>query len=302
MTDSVVIYHGPTCPDGFGAAFSAWLVLGNTGNYLPANYGDEPPSDECLRGKDVYIVDFSYPPEVIEHMASIAKSVTVLDHHATARDKLQCFCCEGVKLTLDMQKSGARLAWEFFHPGQPVPKLIAHVEDRDLWRWAYADSQAYLRSLDVVGFDFVAWKNILDMEQPERQQDLDRFIEGGRAMQAQYDFICQELAAKAFDIRVLGERGLAVNAPGLFASEVGNLLATQCGTFGLVFSIESPPKPGKSAFLKLSLRSNGFDVRTLAEKLGGGGHPQAAACRLPLSDLPALLAGTLPQPWTGTSS
>lgn len=52
---TIVIYHAD-CPDGFGAAFAAWLVFGDSAQYVPARFGEPAPD---VRGKEVYILDFS---------------------------------------------------------------------------------------------------------------------------------------------------------------------------------------------------------------------------------------------------
>jgi len=36
-----------------------------------------------------------------------------------------------------MDKSGARLAWEFFNPDKKVPLLICHIEDKVMSKWSY---------------------------------------------------------------------------------------------------------------------------------------------------------------------
>ena len=51
---SLVVYHGH-CPDGFGAAYAAWLRLGESAEYVPAEYGSYPVLN--VTGLDVYILD-----------------------------------------------------------------------------------------------------------------------------------------------------------------------------------------------------------------------------------------------------
>jgi len=71
--------------------------------------------------------------------------------------------------------------------------------------------------------------------------------------------------------------GLGINASALFASELGNRLAEQSGTFGLVWQL------GADGEAKVSLRAAGrVDVSGMAAGYGGGGHPNAAGFRLPL--------------------
>ena len=40
---------------------------------------------------------------------------------------------EGRHVKLHMDKSGAMLAWEYFHPGTEVPMFIKLIDTRDRW-------------------------------------------------------------------------------------------------------------------------------------------------------------------------
>ena len=78
----LVIYHGG-CPDGFCAAWVAhrcYVENGQTPELYAARYGDDPPD---VVGREVLIVDFSYPRNVLESMAQQAKSIRLFDHHKT---------------------------------------------------------------------------------------------------------------------------------------------------------------------------------------------------------------------------
>lgn len=105
MKDIIVIYHA-SCNDGAGAAYAAWTVLGETAEYVPAHYGNEPPD---VTGKVVYVLDFSYPRDVLLDMNAKAKSLLVLDHHKTAEADLK-----GLDFAVfDMIELGAALNAEF---------------------------------------------------------------------------------------------------------------------------------------------------------------------------------------------
>lgn len=89
----LVIYHA-NCTDGFGAAFAAWLKLGDEAEYLPMNYGDTSPdmmAEKC-RDREVYILDFSFSKLVMDHIFQAATRVTWLDHHASSRGMAEEFC------------------------------------------------------------------------------------------------------------------------------------------------------------------------------------------------------------------
>ena len=85
----LVIYHA-NCADGFGAAFAAWLKLGDEAEYIPAKYGDDIQYD--FRDREVYILDFSYTKERMEFLFEYAKRVVWLDHHASSREMAEGFC------------------------------------------------------------------------------------------------------------------------------------------------------------------------------------------------------------------
>ena len=163
-----VLYHAD-CPDGFGAAYAAWLRFGSAAGYRAMHHG-EPWEMAEIAGHDVYILDFSFPPDLLEAIAGLATSVTQIDHHASARqpwasrltkadDGRESFSHPALPLTVifDLDKSGARLAWEYFSPLQPVPLLLRHIEDMDLWRFALPGTRAFGRALRLLPFDFAAW-------------------------------------------------------------------------------------------------------------------------------------------------
>jgi len=86
--------------------------------------------------REVWFVDFSYKRPVILEMSAKAKSITILDHHKSAEADL-VELPENVSVKFDMEKSGARLAWDCFHPAEDIPMLVNYVEDRDLWRFHF---------------------------------------------------------------------------------------------------------------------------------------------------------------------
>ncbi|WP_101050414.1 DHH family phosphoesterase [Macromonas nakdongensis] len=283
MKDTLVLYHAD-CPDGFGAAYAAWRALGDRADYLPCQHGGAVPA---VAGRDVFILDFAFDADVMTRLRAEARSITLLDHHQTAHDKLQCLHCgPGFSLLFDMQRSGAHLAWAHFHPGQPVPHLISRIEDRDLWDWAYPDTRPFLAALDALDFDFEQWARFHEAAEDPAQRA--QIVARGQAVVDRFAQQVQTLAEGAFPLDFMGHRVWAVNAPSEFTSDLGNVLAERSGTFGVIFRIDSP------TVVKVSLRAvRPFDASALAVPFGGGGHPQACAFRLGLAQLPALLDGSL---------
>ena len=148
----LILFHA-SCTDGYAAAYAAWECFGDEAEYVPMHYGPEPLKNLLYKGRDVYILDFSLPMSDTYMLAADAASLTWLDHHKTA---FEMWCPDGereffhqeenngqcdIYITLDNNNSGARLAWDFFHPDTPPPMVIKHIDDRDRWQFKMRGSR-----------------------------------------------------------------------------------------------------------------------------------------------------------------
>lgn len=281
----LVLYHD-RCADGFGAALAAWRFYGGQVQCLGLSHGQICSVDELppLAGRAVYILDFAFPPELLAGIDARAAKLVLLDHHKSAAEQLAGFACRCGVLHFDMGKSGARLAWEFFLPDAPLPALVRHVEDRDLWAWQYPETAGFVAALDMEPFDFGRWQQIAEFSPAETAA----FVARGQAMDEKFRHLAQDVAGGARPLTFNGQAGLMVNAPGAFHSLVGELLSRQSGTFALMWAV------GKDGQVKVGLRSQrGYDCSPLAISMGGGGHAQACGFRMAAQRLPELLAGVL---------
>ena len=282
----LIIYHGRSCPDGFAAALAAWRFYQGQAEFLALEHGQITAVHELpdLLGRAVYILDFSFGRELLRAVEASAAQLVLLDHHKSAADGLQGFDCRCGLVYFDLKKSGARLAWDFFLPDTPLPDLVRHVEDRDLWTWQYPQSAAFLAALDMEAFDFRRWHEIANFGAAE----LASYVARGQAMADKFNKLAADLTDLARPVVLNGISGLMVNVPGVFHSQIGNALSLKSGTFALMWSVD------RQGEVKIGLRSQrGFDCIPLAASFGGGGHAQACGMRLPLQRLPELLAGAL---------
>lgn len=257
-----VAYHA-NCYDGFGAAWAAWRKLGDEGvEYRAVSYGEAPLDLHNTDQGKLYLLDFSYQRKILLMLAK-EFDITVLDHHKTAKADL-----EGLPFaTFDLEKSGAVLAWEHFHPGDPVPLMLKYLEDRDLWRFALPGSREVSQWMRSWPFDFLRWDhlNILFDE------SLENIIAEGVALLRFQDQQVGLMADRVEWITLAGHRVPCVNAT-LFFSEVGEELCKR-----------HPEAPFSAYYLdwpdrrQWGLRSRaGFDCSVVAKAYRGGGHPGAA--------------------------
>ncbi len=280
----LILYHGRHCPDGFGAALAAWLYYGADGaEFLGLDPGDVQSITDlpAIDGRAVYILDFSFSADILRGIEERAAKLVMLDHHKSAAEKLTGFACRCGVVHFDMSKSGARLSWEFFHPDQPVPMLLQYIEDRDIWKWEFPESAAFLSALDMEPQDFVRWQEIAAFTPAQ----IDAFMARGGAMDEKYRKLAADIAEGAQPVTFNGIEGLMVNCPGMFHSLVGNMLSEKNGTFALMWSASTKG-------VKVGLRAQrNFDCIALAESMGGGGHAQACGFKMGIERLPELLGG-----------
>ena len=281
--DPLVLYHG-RCADGFAAALAAWRFYGGRVQCLPLSHGqvntleDLPP----LAGRSVYVLDFAFAPELLAAIDAQAGRLLLLDHHKSAAEQLAGFACRCGALHFDMDKSGARLAWEYFFPDAALPDLVRFVEDRDLWRWQHQPTAGFVAALDMEPFDFERWSALADFDAAQVQA----FVARGQAMDEKFRHLAQDIARAARPVQFNGQAGLMVNAPGAFHSLVGELVSQQSGSYALLWSV------AEDGQVKVGLRSQrGYDCSPLAVSMGGGGHAQACGFRMTAQRLPQLLSG-----------
>jgi oligoribonuclease NrnB/cAMP/cGMP phosphodiesterase (DHH superfamily) len=156
MNTTLVLYHS-NCADGFGAAWAAWKKLGNKADYKDVSYGSELPDVEQYH--TIYILDFSYPRDVLEELRTAGFLVKIVDHHKSAQEALKDF----PGAIFDMEHSGAYLAWKYFHPELEIPHLIRLVEDRDLWFFKLPHSRELSAWIWSYPFDFTLWSQMAEV-------------------------------------------------------------------------------------------------------------------------------------------
>ena len=279
-TVAVVLYHANCC-DGFGAAWvfeQAMVERYRKIYYKSIKYGENPFTlDIAFIDRDIYILDFSFPRETLVALAGYGSKVTVIDHHKTAAEDLLGWedCPENLHIYFDMEYSGASLTSLILAPHTPAHTLIAYIEDRDLWRHKLEGSAEINAVIANTEKTFEAYTYLA--------KSLELSTKGvalqGQSLLTYYRRVCEEISRDARPCTIETEKGtyvgLVCNCTPQFASDVGNILATNSGTFGATYYTT-----GKGA-VKWSIRSNGdYDISAIAKAYGGGGHKNAAGFTL----------------------
>lgn len=272
-----ILYHA-SCTDGLGAKYAAHKKFGEEATYYPVQYGK--PLPEIEDNSEVYILDFSYDLNTLQALKSRVATLVILDHHKTAQEALKGF----PGAIFDMNKSGAVLAWEYFHPGTKVPELMEYIQDRDIWTWKKPGTREVLNALKTLREDFDKWNNLKDeLEWPVMREVIIR--ENKLVSNYEDDYI--EKTSKKYAVLSLFGHSVALFNTTLLVSEVGNKVCNDFQNdpnFPVDFSIGYFINDEGSVLL--SFRSTGdFDVSQFAKRLGGGGHRNAAGASISLETL-----------------
>lgn len=281
--ETYILFHA-NCFDGTGAKYAAWKKFGTNAKYIAVQYGKEPP--EMTPGSDVYILDFSYDRTTLEALRAVHAMVVVIDHHKTAEEALRGL----PDCVFDMEKSGAVLAWEYFHPGKPVPGLLEIIQDRDLWRFKFDNTRPITRALPLLENKMSNWNQVVVDEAKGRYSKWKLLEWGTTLLNSDRLKIASVLAGKVKPLPFCGFTAGVTNSTEL-VSEIGNAICqdfTPKVDFAVIYSIMN------DGMVLFSLRSEGdMDVSAVAKKYGGGGHANSCGFRGDLEFLNKLLKGEL---------
>jgi len=264
----LVIYHSP-CQDGFVAAWAVWKKHPDW-DFYPAKYDGKIPEPD-VTGREVFLVDFSYKRPKLLEMAAKAEGITVLDHHKTAQADL-IDLPENIAVFFNMEKSGARLAWEYFHSDKDIPEIVLYVEDRDLWRFQYQETKAISQYLFSHPYDFYTVEGIsAALENSEVKKQI---ISEGDGILRQHNKDVEELIQNRFRMAINGQDVWVANLPYTLCSDAANQMS-KGEPFAATYYYD-----GEGYIFSLRSQEDGLDVSEIAKKYGGGGHKHAAGFKI----------------------
>lgn len=274
---------------------------------MAVDYSDPIPD---LTGLRVYILDFSFKPEVLIEAAKTAVEVVMLDHHKSAMiDWIKHTCPQGsladadlpdyiqscefdnLVVTFDMNKSGAGMTMDYW--AKAIRTNVEHYSK--IYKKKIDYTNKFLDSLtQIVNAveDRDLWKKKIPYTEeicaalsclPKSYKDYSTFIqdntmkqiiEKGKGVLDHKRMIVESIGDRARDADFHGYIVASVNCNKEFASEVGHLLATK-GNFSLTYDVM-----GNMTSVSLRGNDDAPDVSVIAKAYGGGGHRNAAGFKV----------------------
>jgi oligoribonuclease NrnB/cAMP/cGMP phosphodiesterase (DHH superfamily) len=322
--DNVIIYHYP-CQDGITSACIAAAYLGWDRSFMwPYNYYHAAHKDGMFEeglspfaGRDVYIVDFSLPPHLLEQMATVANKVYVLDHHQTFRKAMAATWGDNWRdlsyLQVDVLPEENR-SWQnlrrthikgfpedsvvWFHDARCGSEITLHFFRSQNPLHDLSNDQAMEQFVEYIGDrDLWRWKCTHSKEfhaYLETQEmtpvmwsrmhnimcgDREAFwFQAGTALLAAQKNRVQRVAARSWLMNIQGHEVPVVNATN-DVSEIGYELL-QLYPDAAFSATYQDLKGGVRKFSLRGRKEDDFDVSAIAKALGGGGHPKACGFEL----------------------
>lgn len=308
MAEYAVLYHRG-CNDGTTAAWCVKRVLGDNAIYLKYQYGEKVPPH--VQGKHLILVDLSMPVEQLRKLRDdgVVKSIMVIDHHKTALPLFEEFqyCptfehylkyrgnTEGfIGQFITTTRCGAVLSHLFFTnynsadlsqdgPSKDqLPELLRYIEDYDLWTHHFASTEPLNRWMIDGGV------TIEDLEAVHTEDG--KFIGINNALiigeaYSKYNKAIVKSVTRGYvqEIDYLGQKVALVNGPHHLRNNVGDTLVED-----YLFVACYTERSNRTVF-SLRAKKGRFDVSTLCERYGGGGHAESAAFSVPVGTDPRLV-------------
>lgn len=272
-----VIYHSP-CNDGDTGAMIAkrFFKEKSIENVIfhATSIGKPLPND--IEGKNILLIDFAYPKDILQKLISLAKEVLILDHHKTNMEDLNEI--PSYQKVFNMELSGATLAWNYFYPEKPVPLLVKMIEDRDLWKKNIKGSDDLSNYLYAHPSDFDLLESLLD------ENNLEGAISKGIAFRELNNFYVDNFAkwATIRFMQIKDQFYLVAHSDCGIASITSDLGACLLKNYPIVDFAAVYYINNYTDGTSFSLRSTdkNTDVSQIAKHFNGGGHRNASGLKV----------------------
>ncbi len=268
------------CHDGYGAVASMLTYCDDHELPVPElgwfqyNQYDIEDVVKLVKGKVVFIGDFSFKEEEYKLLMESAELILTVDHHKTPYlDAVG----EYDNTYFDMNKAGALLTWEFLFPKTEAPMIIKLVSDRDIYEFKYGMNTKATYQLLVKENEPNDPSKVLDYIDNEVSlvEDFTKYVPEVE----QYEKAMNRRAEQAEEYTIKGTKLFGLNYTSK-ASDLLNIVSKNNNTPSLSYFV-------KNNEIVFSLRNTvpGMDVEAIAKQFGGGGHKNAAGFTLKFKDM-----------------
>jgi len=231
---------------------------------IEVGYKDKIDIEAIKKDEWIWIVDFSFKPEVMKEVLKKTKHIVWIDHHKTAMEYDYGIELNGIRKN---EYSGCELTWQYVCKDIEFPETVKLIGDYDNWIFKFGDrSRHFYLGLRLFDCNPKSWFWV----QLFRNENnlVEEVISKGRTCMLFQDNICED-HRKSFGFETKFE-GYNCYALGLYmfgSRAFGKLFNEYDVCISFVFD---------GVQWNVGLYSNKVDVGNLAKKHDGGGHIGAA--------------------------
>jgi oligoribonuclease NrnB/cAMP/cGMP phosphodiesterase (DHH superfamily) len=278
MTNTICFHHND--PDGCASGAIVRYALGKEVMLVESEYGRiSIPWGKIEQSEKVIVADFSFPAVDMLRMAKGHEFVWI-DPHRSAILEFEKIGKDWLGLR-DISDAACVLPWKYFFPDRQVPRAIVLIGDRDVWRWAEAETGPFNESIynrDYHAENDALWKPLLEDDESVLKQMIE---EGKWLREITLRNVERMMDERSFEVEFEQYKTLAVNAP--VNGDIGNYGRSR--GYDIVYSYIDEQQNGRLTTV-VTLYSDKVDVSVIAKKYGGGGHAGAAGFSFPRRDTP----------------
>ena len=214
-----------------------------------------------IKDEEVFIVDFTFNPVMLESVLEITPDVTWIDHHKSSIHRHSPL--SGLR---SEEFSACELTWKYIHGSTPMPKTVELIGDMDKWAWKHKETMSFTEGIKQYDTrpDNKFWDVLLSLD----TRLVNIICEQGEICVRYRDSICNQYTRDyGFDCKFDGYETFAVGLELYGSLTFGDKIDQYdiCATFEF-----------NGVDWTIGLYSKKIDVSELALKHGGGGHVGAA--------------------------
>lgn len=246
--------------------------------------------EDYLDFDKIIVVDGSLPVDILDDLEQSKKEVLIIDHHMTSIDlmsKLTNYKDQTLTAENDVTKYGtivfickpgtsaAKLTWQHYHKDLFVPWVVNMINDWDTWNHNDPQVVPFHYGLDCHDLqNEELWQRMLKGDPTICQPIMNEGMFFGAYWVNKLNLMSEDYG---YDKEIDGIRFRCCNAPMNSSYDIEGTIDPDKHDAGMWYWYN-----GNTDMWHVSFRSfkEGTDVRKLAEKYNGGGHTNAAGCRM----------------------
>lgn len=232
---------------------------------IDIDYKDTLDLKTILPNEKIWIVDFSFKPEIMEEILKITKDIIWIDHHKTAMEYKYSIELVGIR---DNNFSGCELTWKYLYPNMSMPKIVEMLGRYDVW-----DFSKYGNDLNILQTGIRLYEHNPEhlnwSEWFKPYEKLERELTDGKiALRYRDNQYASQIKAWSFFTEFEGYKAVCCNAGSVSSQLFDSVKDDYDLMIPFVFD-------GKQWTVSLYTKKD-IDCSEIAKKYGGGGHKQAS--------------------------